>query len=81
MADDWSWVPKRAWEWQEGAMLCGVHTHEGCLVWWSRPAAPGGYRFENGMEPSFADFLASGPPASPDVVDDIHALLRQHSAG
>ncbi|MGQ0604928.1 MAG: hypothetical protein ACT4QE_24885 [Anaerolineales bacterium] len=80
---DWSWVPQREWEWQEGTMLCGVHTHEGQLVWWSRPFGPTGYMFENAAVQAFPDFLASGPRVSAptQVVDKLSALLQRLRTG
>lgn len=76
---DWSWVPQRSWEWQEGSMLCGVHTNEGQLVWWSRPSGPSGYMFENGIGQAFADFLESGARVSApaQVIDELSKLLQR----
>lgn len=48
MADDmadWSWVPKREWEWPEDTWICGVHTYVGQFVWWRRQFGPTGYRW------------------------------------
>lgn len=75
--EDWSWVPEREWEWQEGSYTCGVHTYEGQLVWWSRPSSPGGYRFENAGVQSFRDFLSSGPPVSAplEVIKELRSIL------
>jgi hypothetical protein len=55
----------------------GVHTFEGKLVWWTRPAGPGGYFGEMASEQSFADFLASGAPvfAPAEVSEALHAVL------
>lgn len=80
---DWSWVPRREWEWQDGTTLCGVHTYEGQLVWWSRPAGPTGHWFEYGVAQAFADFLASGPRVSapPQVLDELQALLLAPGSG
>ncbi|GAB4578009.1 MAG: hypothetical protein Fur0022_07410 [Anaerolineales bacterium] len=76
-AVDWSWVPKREWEWQEGTWICGVHTYEGQLVWWGRPSGPTGYMSEGASVQSFQDFLASGPPVSvpPEVVEELQTIL------
>jgi hypothetical protein len=80
---DWSWVPRREWEWPEGTRQCGVHAYEGQLVWWSRPFSPTGYMFEDGGVQAFPDFLASGPPVSapPQVVEELRTLLRRSNAG
>lgn len=75
---DWSLVPAREWEWTVGATTHGVHTYEGQLVWWERPAGRGGYASEMASEQSFADFLASGPPISSvpaQIIDELRALL------
>jgi hypothetical protein len=75
---DWSRVPPREWEWMVNATTHGVHTYEGQLVWWERPAGPGGYALEMASEQTFDDFLASGPPISSvhkEIVDELRALL------
>ena len=76
---DWAWVPKHAWEWMVGATPHGVHTYEGQLVWWERPAGPGGYFGEVAAAQSFADFIRSGPrlPAPEYVVEAVVALLQR----
>ena len=81
--EDWSWVPKRDWEWTEGSYICGVHTHEGQLVWWSRPFGPTGYMSEGASVQSFQDFLASGPPVSApsEVVEELRTSLLRADAG
>jgi hypothetical protein len=80
MEKSWSRVPGRDWEWHEGSSTHGVHTHEGKLVWWSRPDGYQGYMFEGAHEQSFDDFLASGPPAGTPshVADEVRALLLEH---
>lgn len=77
---DWAWVPGRDWEWMVGATLHGVHTYEGQLVWWERPAGPSGYMHEAAVQ-SFADFLKSGPRlAAPEhVIGALLALLRRQA--
>jgi|JI10StandDraft_1071094.scaffolds.fasta_scaffold1634906_2 hypothetical protein len=79
---DWLSVPSRSWEWNEGMSVCGVHTAEHQLVWWSRPAGPGGYFGEVAIDQSFDDFLASGPPvyAPQAVSDEIRLLLTGGSS-
>ncbi len=81
--ENWSWVPEREWEWQEGTDTCGVHTYEGQLVWWSRPSGPGGYRFENAGTQSFRDFLSSGPLVSAplEVVNELQSILAAREKG
>lgn len=74
-SNDWTWVPSRSWEWSEGMSTCGVHTAEGQLVWWSRPAGAGGYFGEVAREQSFADFLQNGAPVF--VPDEVSKELRQ----
>lgn len=53
-------VPGRSWEWADGDSTSGVHTFEGKLVWWTRPAGPGGYFGEMASEQSFEAFLEEG---------------------
>jgi len=76
---DWSWVPKRGWEWHKGTNKCGVHTYEGKLVWWELPVGPSGHRFEVASTQTFQEFLVSGPPVSApaDVLDQLNALLQR----
>jgi len=71
-------VPPRWWEWQTDTGICGVHTHEGQLVWWSCPSGPTGHLAEAAREQSFDDFLTSGPavPAPSHVVEEVRALLE-----
>jgi hypothetical protein len=76
---DWSWVPKREWEWPDGKGTAGVHTYEGQLVWWGRPAGPTGYMFENASVQSFQEFLLSGAPVMGvpvAVLEELETLLR-----
>jgi hypothetical protein len=79
---DWSSVPGRDWEWDEGSHRCGVHTHEGQLVWWSRPFGPTGYMFEGACVQTFDDFLTSGPPVSAptEVVAELQTLLVRRNS-
>ena len=74
---DWSWVPARDWEWMRGQTTQGVHTYEGKLVWWERPAGPGGYASEMASEQAFDAFLANGAPvfAPEHVVIELRKLL------
>jgi hypothetical protein len=77
---DFSWVPKREWQWGRGQTTCGVHTYEGKLVWWETPGGPNGHLFEVGSEQSFQDFIQSGPlvSAPPEVLQEIDQILRQN---
>ncbi len=78
-SNDWAWVPSRSWEWSEGTSTSGVHTSEGQLVWWIRPAGDGGRFAEAAREQSFADFLRNGAPVFvPDeVLNELSQLLRR----
>ncbi len=70
-------VPSRSWEWDEGMSRSGVHTSEGKLVWWNRPAGDGGRFCEVATEQSFEAFVGSGAPVFvPDPVErELRALI------
>ena len=73
----WIGVLGRSWEWADRMSTSGVHTSEGRLVWWSRPAGPGGHFGEVATEQAFESFLEFGPPVFvPEAVaQELRGLL------
>ncbi len=71
-------LPRQAWTWSRPGGTCGVHTHEGHLVWWDRPAGAGGRFGEAATTQSFSDYRARGPKVSgapDDVLAELDGLL------
>ncbi len=72
---DWQWNHN---SWEGGYRYDGVHTFEGCLLWYTEtyPAYAGGGAYEQ----SFTDFLKNGPAMSDvpkEIIDEIYELLKQ----
>lgn len=73
-------IPRREWEWNKTDTGCdGVHTYEGCLVWYHFSGNP--HADQAGTNQSFEDFLTNGPKVdgAPQLVTtELRAMLLQY---
>lgn len=72
---NWNSIPGRDYQWSHNSGTSGVHTHEGHLVFWHRPAGAGGHLGEVARTQSFQDFITNGPAVP--IPDTILAQLNQ----